>query len=86
MPEGPDTAPWHLLVPVKRLSAAKSRLRELTPSLRAQLAFAMALDTIEAAREAFQVGDITVLTDEPACRALLRSWASTYLPTTVRGT
>ncbi|UOY03183.1 2-phospho-L-lactate guanylyltransferase [Blastococcus sp. PRF04-17] len=65
---------------MKRLSSAKSRLTGLTPSLRAQLVFAMAVDTVEAAAEASRVRDITVLTDEPSLQRIAPTLGVHVLP------
>lgn len=56
---------WTLVIPVKALAAAKSRLAPaVTPAVRLALARAFALDTIEAARAARSVGRILVVTGE----------------------
>ena len=57
---------WSVIVPVKELHAAKSRLRR--PD-RQELALAMARDTVAAAAAARLVAQIVVVTDDP--RALL---------------
>lgn len=54
----------HLVVPVKRLARAKTRLDH---PLRAELALAFASDTVTAAL-ASGIGDVTVITDDPAAR------------------
>lgn len=55
--------PWSVVVPVKRLAVAKSRLA-LPAALRRDLALAMALDTVAAAAAAKPVGEVVVVTDE----------------------
>ena len=56
---------WTLVIPVKALAAAKSRLAPaVTPSARLALARAFALDTIDAARAAVSVRRIIVVTGE----------------------
>ncbi len=56
---------WTLVIPVKALAAAKSRLTPtVTAPMRLALARAFALDTIEAARAARNVGRIIVVTGE----------------------
>lgn len=61
-----------LVVPVKPLWAAKSRLRGATgddPGAHARLALAMALDTIAAARAAALVGRVLVMSIDPVVAA-----------------
>ena len=68
-----DGAAWTVVVPVKSLSAAKTRLApEHTPAERAALARAFALDTVDAARTARTVRRVVVVSDEPAIERELR--------------
>jgi 2-phospho-L-lactate guanylyltransferase len=61
---------WSLLVPVKRLGLAKTRLGLADP-VRAELALAMAIDTVTAAINTPLVGEVVVITDdERAAKAL----------------
>lgn len=61
---------WTLLVPVKRLDIAKTRLA-LDSVQRSELALAMALDTVSAALDAELVAEVVVITDDArATRAL----------------
>src|SRR3954468_16827648 len=61
---------WAIVVPVKRLAVAKTRLSE-DPQVRADLALAMALDTVSAALQCSLVDWVVVVTDEPeAARAV----------------
>lgn len=63
---------WALVVPVKRLATAKSRLSGLGDATRQELALAFALDTVEAAMQAACVGAVLAVTDDPrAGEALL---------------
>ncbi|RYF52423.1 MAG: 2-phospho-L-lactate guanylyltransferase [Comamonadaceae bacterium] len=64
------TAPWTVLIPVKRPALAKSRLA-VAPTTRAALARAFALDTIDAALQCAQVQSVRVITadDEVTARA-----------------
>lgn len=56
---------WAVVIPVKALAAAKSRLAPtVSPTARLALARAFALDTIDAARAARSVGRIVVVTGE----------------------
>ncbi|WP_430647167.1 hypothetical protein [Agromyces sp. GXS1127] len=69
----PDATGWTLVVPVKSLTGAKTRLApELGPGERAALARAFALDTIDAARAARAVRRVVVVTDEPVVERELR--------------
>lgn len=54
-----------LLMPVKTLTLAKSRLEVPRPDQRAPLMRAFALDAIEAASRATEVAQVYVVTDEP---------------------
>ena len=68
-----DVAAWTVVVPVKSLSAAKTRLApEHTPAERAALARAFALDTVDAASTARTVRRVVVVSDEPAIERELR--------------
>lgn len=60
---GPAPGGWFVVVPVKSLSTAKTRLA-LPPPLRVRVARAMALDTIAAAAECSLVAGVVVVTDE----------------------
>ncbi|MCV2396045.1 2-phospho-L-lactate guanylyltransferase [Actinotalea sp. M2MS4P-6] len=55
---------WTLVLPVKRLEAAKSRL-DVAADARAELALAFALDTLAAVAACEQVEDVVVVTSEP---------------------
>jgi 2-phospho-L-lactate/phosphoenolpyruvate guanylyltransferase len=68
---GPPPAPWSLVIPVKVLAQAKSRLGGLPGPLRARLALAMAADTVAAALAAAPVADVIVVTDDAAVGAEL---------------
>jgi len=63
---------WSLLVPVKRLDRAKTRLA-MADEVRADLALAMALDTVSAALGAAAVAEVVVITDDPRAAAALSS-------------
>jgi 2-phospho-L-lactate guanylyltransferase len=60
----PRHDPWSLVVPIKRLDVAKSRI-DLDPVDRADLAMAMATDTVAAAIGCPLVGHVVVGTDDP---------------------
>ena len=65
-------ARWAIVVPVKRLAVAKTRLAELD-EVRADFALAMALDTVAAARGCPAVAHVVVVTDEPAAAEAVTS-------------
>ncbi|HWG65222.1 MAG TPA: 2-phospho-L-lactate guanylyltransferase [Streptosporangiaceae bacterium] len=69
MPEIPPA--WSLVIPVKVLAIAKSRLADLAGPARSALALAMAADTVSAAVQSKAVAAVIVVTDdEVAARAL----------------
>lgn len=55
---------WALVVPVKPLALAKSRLAEVAGGRRADLALAMAADTVEAALRPAAVATVVAVTDD----------------------
>jgi len=64
---------WTVLVPVKRLDAAKSRLRGALDGVpHHRLALALALDTVTAVLACRLVRQVLVVTDDPAAGAALR--------------
>lgn len=63
---------WSIVIPVKRLDRAKSRL-EVREALRANLALAMASDTARAAMAATAVGEVVVVTDDVRAARALRA-------------
>ncbi|MEV6298584.1 2-phospho-L-lactate guanylyltransferase [Actinoplanes sp. NPDC051861] len=64
---------WTAVIPVKRLDAAKTRLRGAVPAERhPQLALAMVRDTAAAVLSASAVAELLVVTDDPAVRAAVR--------------
>ncbi len=64
---------WCLVVPVKRLSVAKTRLGPPYDAQRRALALAFALDTTIAALACPLVTSVQVVTDEPEAAAALRA-------------
>jgi 2-phospho-L-lactate/phosphoenolpyruvate guanylyltransferase len=60
---------WSLVIPVKVLSLAKSRLAGLADADREALALAMAADTIAAAMTCPLVGAVIVVSDDPEVTA-----------------
>jgi len=62
---------WSLVIPVKRLSAAKTRLTPLPTARRADLALAFVHDCVVAASAAAEVAQVLVVTADPdAARSL----------------
>jgi 2-phospho-L-lactate guanylyltransferase len=62
---------WSIVIPLKRLDQAKSRLRGVPVPLRRALVVAMARDVRDAALACHDVGEIVVVTRDPAWRSLL---------------
>ncbi|MEV4478834.1 2-phospho-L-lactate guanylyltransferase [Micromonospora coxensis] len=61
---------WTVVVPVKRLDAAKSRLRGALPAVpHEELALALAADTVRAVMACPVVAEVLVVTDDPAVAA-----------------
>jgi 2-phospho-L-lactate guanylyltransferase len=71
--DGPPPLAWSLVIPVKVLARAKSRLAGLPGPRRARLALAMAADTVAAALAAAPVADVIVVTDDASVGAELSS-------------
>ncbi|MGN9808412.1 2-phospho-L-lactate guanylyltransferase [Micromonospora sp. BQ11] len=68
-PRGPEPS-WTVVVPVKRLAAAKSRLRGALPAVpHEELALALATDTVRAVRACPAVAGVLVVTDDPRVAA-----------------
>lgn len=66
-----ETTPWGVVVPVKLLAVAKSRLGAYGDTVREQLALAFAADVVTAALRCRRVGRVLVVTDDPlAARTL----------------
>jgi 2-phospho-L-lactate guanylyltransferase len=73
MTDGPGAVPlpWSLVVPVKLLALAKSRLASLAGPHRPALALAMAADTVAAALACPEVARVIAVTDDPAAAGVL---------------
>ncbi len=71
---------WSLVIPVKVLALAKSRLTGLAGPRRAELALAMAADTVAAAAACAVVGSVVVVTDDAAAAALLSGLGALVVP------
>ncbi|GAA3750490.1 2-phospho-L-lactate guanylyltransferase [Spinactinospora alkalitolerans] len=63
---------WSLVIPVKRLTAAKSRLAEFAGVHREELALAVAADTVMAAVSCPGAAEVIVVTDDPLAASALR--------------
>jgi 2-phospho-L-lactate guanylyltransferase len=72
---------WTAVIPVKRLTAAKSRLRGAVPAPRhADLALAMVRDTATAVLSSDAVGELVVVTDDPVVREVLAGLGARVVP------
>ncbi len=69
-----------VLIPLKPLSSAKSRLAPLSPPLRSSLALAMAADTAAAAAASPLVSAVFVVSDDEAARSALEAVGCRFLP------
>ena len=72
--------PFALVVPVKTLTRAKSRLTGFPDDVRRALVTAFALDALAAATSCRAVGSVTVVTDEPDLAGLVRDLGCDVLP------
>jgi 2-phospho-L-lactate guanylyltransferase len=72
---------WSVIVPVKELHAAKSRLNRTD---RADIALAMARDTVRAAAAATAVAEVVVVTDDPRALKALQGPGVRILPDSPR--
>jgi 2-phospho-L-lactate guanylyltransferase len=76
----PQPLSWSLVIPVKVLAQAKSRLTGIAGQRRSELALAMAADTIAAAVRAPSVGAVLVVTDDPAVTDIAAGLGALVLP------
>ncbi|MEV7012752.1 2-phospho-L-lactate guanylyltransferase [Streptosporangium sp. NPDC051022] len=67
----PQSSDWTLVVPVKTLVAAKTRLSQAAGPHRAALAVAIACDTVEAALSCACVARVVVVTGDPVAAGAL---------------
>jgi 2-phospho-L-lactate guanylyltransferase len=70
---------WAIVVPVKRLAVAKTRI-ELDPDARMELALAMATDTIRAAADCALVEVVVAVCDDPDAVVVLRKLGAVVIP------
>ncbi|NEC03808.1 2-phospho-L-lactate guanylyltransferase, partial [Streptomyces sp. SID7909] len=72
---------WSLVVPLKPLARAKSRLAPASGALlRPRLALAFARDTVAAALSCPDVADVVVVTDDTAAGAALAALGALVVP------
>jgi 2-phospho-L-lactate/phosphoenolpyruvate guanylyltransferase len=71
---------WTVLLPVKVLAHAKSRLAELAGERRRELALALAADTIVAAAACPEVARVVVITSDPVAGSLLATLGAIIVP------
>ncbi|NYF57430.1 2-phospho-L-lactate guanylyltransferase [Micromonospora purpureochromogenes] len=72
---------WTVVVPVKRLGAAKSRLRGALPAVpHEELALALAADTVRAVRACPAVAEVLVVTGDERAAALLGAAGARIVP------
>jgi 2-phospho-L-lactate guanylyltransferase len=72
---------WTAVIPVKRLSAAKSRLRGAVPAAHhAELALAMVRDTAAAVLAGTRVAELLVVTDDPVAAAAVTGLGARVVP------
>ncbi|MFI1192544.1 2-phospho-L-lactate guanylyltransferase [Micromonospora sp. NPDC020750] len=72
---------WTVVVPVKRLGAAKSRLRGALPGVpHEELALALAADTVAAVRACPAVSAVVVITDDPLVAAMAGAAGARAVP------
>lgn len=79
MTREPRPTPWHLVVPVKRAVAAKTRLEPPPPLSRPHLARAVARDTLEAVCRAVPAAQVTVVTSDDTARRVARALGAAQL-------
>lgn len=75
-----NNAHWSVLMPVKVLAEAKSRLAGLAGPRRAELALALACDTLTAALGSDPVARVIVITDDQAAGTALASLGALVIP------
>src|SRR4051794_11606382 len=74
-----DAQPWAVVVPVKRLEVAKTRL-SVHPELRRELALAMATDTVVACLRTAGVVEVVVVTDDELAGPAMRALGASVVP------
>lgn len=79
-PPAPTPLTWSLVIPVKVLARAKTRLASLAGPDRPALALAMAADTVAAALSCAEVGRAIVVTDDPQAARVLAGLGAVIVP------
>ena len=74
------TTEWVVIVPVKRLDRAKTRLSARPAPQRRALALAFALDTVRAAIGCADVVGVVVVTDDEEVRAAVSALGASWVP------
>jgi len=74
-----DATPWGVVVPVKRLSQAKTRLAAYGDVLRQELALAFAADVVAAALRCEAVQRVLVVSDDPLAAQVLHALGATVV-------
>ena len=74
-----DAVPWGVVVPVKRLAHAKTRLAAYGGVLRTELALAFAADVVEAALRCAAVERVLVVTDDERAAPVLLALGATVV-------
>ena len=74
-----DAVPWGVVVPVKRLAHAKTRLAAYGGVLRTELALAFAADVVGAALRCELVERVLVVTDDERAAPVLRALGATVV-------
>ncbi|GGM37097.1 2-phospho-L-lactate guanylyltransferase [Micromonospora sonchi] len=73
--------PWTVVVPVKRLTAAKTRLRGGVPGVpHEELALALTADTLDAVRACSEVAQVRVVTADPRVADTARRAGARVVP------
>ena len=70
---------WAIVVPVKRLASAKTRL-QVDPDVRIELALAMAADTVRAALACPLTEVVIAVSDDPTATPVLRELGAIVIP------
>jgi 2-phospho-L-lactate/phosphoenolpyruvate guanylyltransferase len=76
---------WSVLIPVKVLAEAKSRLASLAGPRRAELALALASDTVTAVLASDAVARVIVITDDQDAAVVLAALGALVVPDEPRG-
>lgn len=75
-----ETTPWGVVVPVKQLAVAKSRLRAYGDPARGRLALAFAADVVTACLLCRHVVRVLVVTDDPLAAQTLAALGAVIVP------